>query len=83
MTDRDKLVYEIVEKIKLLHFNKITTIAKLINYNSDVSFVDPLKQGEIFDAVIQNCRKENIYIEIIRDEFGGLAFYYKFRKINL
>ena len=32
--------------------------------------------------VDENCRKENINIEENKDEFGGLAFYYKFKKVN-
>lgn len=40
---------ELVEKIKMLPEDKITTIAELTNYNPEENFVDPLKQGEIFN----------------------------------
>lgn len=83
MNNNVKLVPEIIEKIKVLPLNTETTISELIGYNPEECFVDPLIQGQIFSEVIAMCRKENICIESNRDEIGGLAFYRKFRKIDL
>ena len=55
----------------------------MINYSPEENFVEPLIQGQIFNEVVAMCRKENICIESDRDEIGGLAFYRKFRKVNL
>lgn len=81
MNNNDKLMLEIVDKIKHLPFNVETTIAELINYNPDELFIEPLTQGQILNEVVAMCRKENIFIESNRDEIGGLAFYRKFTKI--
>lgn len=75
-------INELVEKIKMLSEDKITTIAELTGYNPEKNFVNPLKQGEIFNELKNECKNKGINIEIIRDEIGGLAFYYKFKKIN-
>ena len=80
-TDNEK-VLEIIEKIKVLPFNVETTIAELIDYDPEKNFIDPLTQGQIFNMVDEICRKEKIYIEENNDEIGGLAFYYKFKKVN-
>lgn len=82
MNNNVKLVPEIIEKIKVLPFNTETTIAELINYNPEEKFIDPLSQGQIFNEVKKICMKENICIERNRDELGGLAFYYKFKKVE-
>lgn len=75
-------INEIVNKIKELPFNTETTIAELINYNPEENFVEPLSQGQIFNEMKKICLKENICIERNRDELGGLAFYYEFKKIE-
>lgn len=76
-------INEILNKIKELPFNTETTIAELINYNPEENFVDPLEQGKIFNEINKFFREKNIYLEKNRDELGGLAFYYKFKKISL
>lgn len=75
-------INEIVNKIKELPFNTETTIAELINYNPEENFVDPLLQGQMLNEVEKNCMKENIFIETNKDKIGGLAFYYKFKKLE-
>ena len=75
-------INELVEKIKMLPEDKITTIAELIDYNPEENFIDPLNQGEIFNKLKNECKNKGINLEIIRDEIGGLAFYYKFKKMN-
>lgn len=81
MNNNVKLVAEIIEKIKVLPFNTETTIAELINYNSEENFIEPLSQGQITNTVEAICRKENIYIERNKEK-GGLAFYGKFKKVE-
>ena len=44
--------------------------------------VDPLTQGEIFNLLMEICKKLNIDTEINNDEFGGLGYHYKFKKIS-
>ena len=73
-------VYNIVKKIIDLPIETITTIADLINYNPEETFVEPLTQGEILNLVEDTCKKLNIKIEDVNDSIGGLAYYYKFKK---
>lgn len=75
-------VYDIVKKIIDLPSKTTTTIADLINYNPNQTFVEPLKQGEISRFVKETCKKLNIELEENQDSFGGLAYYYKFIKVN-
>lgn len=83
MNNNVELISRIVEKIKILPLNTEITISEMINYSPEENFVEPLIQGQIFNEVVAMCRKENICIESDRDEIGGLAFYRKFRKVNL
>lgn len=76
------LVYAIIEKITYLPSNITTTIADLIKYNPNETFVEPLKQGKIYNAFIKVCQHLSINIEETHDSFGGLAFYYQFKKVN-
>ncbi|MBQ8193230.1 MAG: hypothetical protein IJZ46_04085 [Bacilli bacterium] len=78
----DKLIVEIVERIKVLPFNTDITIAELIGYNPDENYVEPIIQGQVFRKVIEMCRKENVCTQYSKDEIGGLAFYSKFTKID-
>jgi hypothetical protein len=74
-------IAKIVNKIVKLPLNKTTTIAELIEYNPEVNFQDPLSQGIIYNNTLKVCKKLNIELEEIRDEFGGLAYHNKFKKI--
>lgn len=73
-------VYDIVKKIIDLPDKTTTTIANLINYNPKEKFVEPLTQGKITNFVEATCEKINIELERNNDNFGGLAYYVKFRK---
>ena len=75
-------VYNIIKKIIDLPSETITTIADLINYNPNETFVEPLTQGQISRLVEETCKKLNIELEENRDSFGGLAYYYQFKKVN-
>lgn len=75
-------VYDIVKRIIDLPNETTTTIADLINYNPKLKFVEPLKQGEINYFVKETCKKLNIELEKNDDSFGGLAYYYQFKKVN-
>lgn len=75
-------VYNIVKKIIDLPTKKITTIAKLINYNPKENFIDPLTQGMISRYVEEICQKLNIELESTKDKIGGLAYYNEFKKID-
>lgn len=80
----NELVSNLIKKLEELPINAEVTIADLIEYNPEVSFIEPLNQGKIFNQLRDTCKKKNIIIErIIDDErCGGLAFYYKFKKVN-
>lgn len=80
ITDMDKtnLLSKLVKKIIELPANTETTIAELMQSNQVI--VDPLTQGEIFNLLMEICKKLNIDIEINNDEFGGLGYHYKFKK---
>lgn len=75
-------VYIIVKKILDLPSEAITTIADLINYNPNETFVDPITQGQIRRLVKETCKKLKIELEENKDGFGGLAYYYQFKKVN-
>lgn len=75
-----ELVMDIVVKIIKLRKGKKTTIAKLIGYNSKKDIVDPLKQGSTFFYIGEVCKRIDIKLERIDDSFGGLAYFYKFKK---
>lgn len=82
ITDIDKinLLSKLVKKIVELPANTETTIAELMQLNQVM--VNPLTQGEIFNLLMEICKKLNIDIEINNDEFGGLGYHYKFKKIS-
>lgn len=75
-------LYNIIKKIIDLPSETTTTIADLINYNSNETFVEPLMQGQIRRLVKEICKKLNIELEENRDSFGGLAYYVQFKKVN-
>ena len=75
-------VYDIMKKIIDLPSESTTTIADLINYNPNETFVEPLTQGQIRRLVKETCKKFNIELEENKDGFGGLAYYYQFKKVN-
>lgn len=76
------VVYDIMKKIIDLPSETITTIADLINYNPNETFVESFTQGEIRILVKETCKKLNVELEENRDGFGGLAYYYQFKKVN-
>ena len=78
-----EIVNNIVDKIKEAPVDTELTIAKLINYNPEVDMVDPLTQGEVLVAVKSECEKDGIVIEEIESGFGGLAYNYPFKKVDL
>ena len=78
----NKVVNNIVNRIGELPYNIETTIAELINYNPENSFISPLTQGIISNAVKEKCRNNSIILEENKDSLGGLAYYIKFRKIQ-
>ena len=75
-------VYTITKKIIDLPSETITTIANLINYNPNETYVEPLTQGQIRRLVEETCKKLNNELEEDRGGFGGLAYYYQFKKVN-
>ena len=75
-------VYDVMKKIIDLPTETTTTIADLINYNPNETFVEPLTQGQIRRLVKETCKKLNIELEENRDGFGGLAYYYQFKKVD-
>ena len=79
---REDMISELINKVKELSINTETTIADLIAHNSNVNFIEPLIQGQIFNEMMELCKKQNINIERIIDEerFTGMAFYYKFKR---
>lgn len=81
-SDNNKLVNNIVNKIKEIPYNSETTIAQLIDYKPEVAFVSPLTQGIVRNAALKKCETNGIKLEEIGDEFGGLAYFVKFKKIN-
>lgn len=81
--DKNNLLIKLTKKIIDLPINNEITIAQLMMLkNEEVAMIDPLTQGEIFNLLMKVCEKLNIKIEINHDEFGGLGYHYKFKKIN-
>lgn len=77
-----KYILEIMEKIIALPNDFETSISKIINYNPKSNFVDPLTQGIIFNKVSEICKEIKINLQLTYDDFGGLAFYYTFIKME-
>ena len=75
-------VFDIIKKVIDLRAETTTTIADLINYNPNETFVEPMMQGQIRKLVEETCKRLKIELEENRDSFGGLAYYYQFKKIN-
>lgn len=75
-------ILNIVELIIDLQPETTTTIAELIKYEPEKSFVEPLTQGTIFNYVLDVCKKMNINLEEMDKSFGGLAYYYTFKKAD-
>lgn len=75
-------VCDIMKKVINLPNETTTTIADLINYNPNETFVEPLTQGQIKKCVKETCKKLNIELEENKDDFGELAYYQKFKKVN-
>ena len=79
----ERIVTKLVDKVKDLAPNVETTIAQLLQLtNEDVASIEPLIQGTVFNNLIKVCEESNIGIEVNHDEFGGLGYHYKFKKIN-
>lgn len=78
----NKVVNNIISKINELPIDVETTIAKLVDYKPDVAFVSPLTQGIILNEILKKCKNSDIQLEETNDEFGGLPYYIKFKKVN-
>ena len=74
-------VYTIIKKIIDLPSETITTIADLINYNPNETFVELDTQAQIRRLVKETCKKLNIELEENRYSFGG-AYYFQFKIVN-
>lgn len=70
----------IVSKIIVLKDGTRTTIAKLIDYDPKVSFVEPLIQGKIKVYVDEICKEIGIKLERSNASVGGLAYFNEFVK---
>ena len=75
-------VYNIVKHIIDMPFDEETSISELIKYNPEKDSIDPLLQGEICNLVKDVCKEMNIKLEWLRKKIGGLAYYYKFKKVK-
>ena len=73
-------IFNIVIKIKDLLKGTTTSIANLINYQPEISFVEPLTQGKVSYYVEEVCKRLGIKLEFNRDTVGGLAYYNEFTK---
>lgn len=74
-------ILDIVVKINNFKSGIWTSIAKLIDYNPENGFVEPLMQGTISMYVRKVCKK--LGIEFIDDNsIGGLAYMIKFKKCD-
>lgn len=73
------VVFDIVIKINNLPKKIWTSIAQIVNYNPEVSFVSPMDQGRVSNFVDRLCKKIGIQL-IYDDSFGGLAYMHKFKK---
>ena len=74
-------VYDITSKIYNLQKGTTTTIAKLIDYKPEVSFVEPIIQGKVSRCVEEVCKRIEIHLESNKDKIGGLAYFNEFTKI--
>ena len=74
------LIIDIVNKINNLNSDTWTTIAKLINYDPQISNIDPLRQGTISMFVRNICKKIGIALIDKDHRFGGLAYFIEFKK---
>ena len=81
MSEDNKVVNTIVNKINGLPFDIETTIAQLIDYKPEVGFVSPMTQGIIRNAVLKKCETDGIKLEENRDEIGGLPYFVKFKRV--
>lgn len=75
-------ILNIVELIIYLQPETKTKIAELIKYEPEKNFVEPLIQGKVFNYVFDVCKKMNINLEEVDESFGGLAYYYTFKKAD-
>ncbi len=75
-------ILNIVELIIALQPETTTTIAELIKYEPEKSFVEPITQGKVFNYVFDVCKKMNINLEKADKSFGGLAYYYTLKKTD-
>lgn len=73
-------IFIIIKKIIKMPNENETSIAELINYNPEIEFVEPMKQGQLSYMVEEICHKININYINTDDSIGGLAFYTKFKK---
>lgn len=78
----NNIVMELIKKVEELPFDKEITIAELINYNPEEENIEPLLQGETYNKLMETCKQKNINILEIEGGFAGLAYYYKFKKVN-
>jgi len=74
------LIFDIILKIKDLPSGTKTTLAKLIDYKPEESFISPLTQGKVRYCVKEVCKKIEIKLEEERDSIGGLAYFDEFIK---
>ena len=76
---------EILTKIKEVPIGKVTCVAELIDYSpeKDEDYIDVFEQMEIVKKVDTLLKNNNINIEYINDEKGGLPLYSKFQKTNM
>lgn len=73
-------VYDIVLKINNLKQGTTTSIANLIDYKPEISFVEPIIQGKVGICIDHVCKRMNINLEVKKNEIGGLAYFNEFTK---
>lgn len=76
-------VYTVVKKIIELPNENEITIAKLLNYDPNEAFVDPLIQGKITNLIKEVCKKINIDLVRTGNKFIGLAYNVQYKKVKL
>lgn len=76
------VIIDLVTKINKLKMNTITNIAKLIDYQPQKTYVEPLVQGKVFYYVKSVCKELGIVLEQNKDGLGGLAYFYEFSKLK-
>lgn len=76
------VVFDIVNKINNLKNGTTTSIAKLIDYKPEVSFVEPLMQGKISRFAWLVCKKIGIHLKAPDSDkkIGGLGYFNEFTK---